>query len=62
MRASGGYGRAKKLTEAAVIEIRERMAAGGTLRRVGRAAGVSHETVRQIWLGFVWKDVEGRRA
>lgn len=43
--------RGRKISDAQVIEIRERRAKGETLRAIGAAYGISHPYVRDICLG-----------
>lgn len=50
---------AAKLTEAQVRAIRAAVAAGGTLRHVARAFGVSERTARHIVRGTTWRVIDG---
>jgi len=50
---------AAKLTENQVRAIRTAVAAGGTLRHIAKAFGVSERTARHIVRGTTWRVLDG---
>lgn len=46
-----------KLTEAQVLEIRALKSSGRFPRQVAKDFGISHDTVRLIWKGKIWKEL-----
>jgi DNA invertase Pin-like site-specific DNA recombinase len=56
--ARGARNPRSRLTDEAVIDIRNRLAKGEGLRAIGRAFGVSHTTIRLIRNKETWTHVQ----